>query len=391
MIKLNNYLTLASVVLTNSTINAAIIYTDVNPDVVLDNGGDFYNINMDSNIGNEFRVNFQEQGGWGGKRSAYISGLNGNQVGAYFDYSNYQYNLNVYSSYSIISSLNSWQNEALFGTFNFGGGGYGGNSNGAWSSKFDKYVALKFNDGVNTYYGWARFDVTSGYNSITIKDFAFENQPNTHIKAGDMTNINLIANNIIANDISNKHNGNDLEVSFNKAADENGILNYRMIAVKTSASSNFNISKANSSTSYVSLTPNGGNHTSIFNSSSKDSDGELIKENIPYSIFVLSVPDLTNLTSSNLSEPSNSITLQSGVGINESLFNNVTLNISNKIITISSKSIIESLSITDLSGKSIFKSKNIINSTINLNNHKSGIYLLTIESNNKIETKKIKL
>ena len=390
MKKLQKYLLLTSSALTSGILHAGIVYTDVNPDVLLDTDGDLYNIDLDTSGTTDFSVIFSEKGGWGGQNSAYIYGENGNEVGAYIGYSNYQYYLNVYNNYDLISSQLDWKNEGIFGSFYFGGGGgYGGNSNGAWSSQTNKYVALKFYKGTDTFYGWARFDVSNRYEEITIKDYAYDDTPNTSIVAGDKTNTNLIAINIVSKDIDNKHNGNDLEVSFNKANDEDGILEYRMIAVKSSNVLNFNISKANSSVSYVQLSPNGNNQTSIFNSSSKDSDGDLIKENVAYSIFILSVPDLVNITTSNLSKPSNSVTLQSGVSINEPLFNKVSINITNKILSISSENTLDKISISNIKGSLISSKINSTNSIINLNDKESGIYLLTIESNNKIETKKI--
>ena len=50
----------------------------------------------------------------------------------------------------------------------------------------DAYLGLSYLDGVNYYYGWARFNRTSDgpQISVTLKDFAMEQSPNTSILAG---------------------------------------------------------------------------------------------------------------------------------------------------------------------------------------------------------------
>lgn len=56
---------------------------------------------------------------------------------------------------------------------------------GNFVDKTDQYVAVQFTAGGNVHYGWIRVDV-SGYNSITIKDWAYESTPNTPITVGQI-------------------------------------------------------------------------------------------------------------------------------------------------------------------------------------------------------------
>lgn len=57
-------------------------------------------------------------------------------------------------------------------------------SNSNWCGVTDKYLGLRFTDlSANTYYGWARLDVTAA-NDWVIKDYAWNYTPNASILAG---------------------------------------------------------------------------------------------------------------------------------------------------------------------------------------------------------------
>lgn len=56
---------------------------------------------------------------------------------------------------------------------------------GNFADKTDQYVAVQFMAGGNVHFGWIRVDVT-GYNSVTIKDWAYESTPNTPITVGQI-------------------------------------------------------------------------------------------------------------------------------------------------------------------------------------------------------------
>lgn len=54
---------------------------------------------------------------------------------------------------------------------------------GNYPNTTDKYIGVQFLIGANVHYGWIRVDV-SGYNSFTIKDFAYEDVAGQSILAG---------------------------------------------------------------------------------------------------------------------------------------------------------------------------------------------------------------
>lgn len=78
----------------------------------------------------------------------------------------------------ICDTLATWYNTTNPGTM------ASGTSTGYWVGETNKYLALKLIVGTNTYYGWARFDVSTTSSSFTIKDYAYESTPNACIQAG---------------------------------------------------------------------------------------------------------------------------------------------------------------------------------------------------------------
>ena len=64
---------------------------------------------------------------------------------------------------------------------------------GGFTGKTDKYVGLKFKIGSNTHYGWARLDARDDSRQYTLKDFAYESTPDKSILAGDgQVNVGLV-------------------------------------------------------------------------------------------------------------------------------------------------------------------------------------------------------
>lgn len=121
------------------------------------------------------------------------------------------------------------------------------------------------------------------------------------------------ATNVRANDISDYTDGRDLSVSFTRASSESNISSYRIFVVKTKDAGSFNLAAANANQYYTTVNKPSGSNTTLtgtFSSSSRDTSGDLIKNGVSYTTFVLSV---SNTSASNkLSSASSAITL--GVG-----------------------------------------------------------------------------
>ncbi|MGG0823494.1 copper amine oxidase N-terminal domain-containing protein [Paenibacillus turicensis] len=117
-------------------------------------------------------------------------------------------------------------------------------------------------------------------------------------------------------DISDYGDGRDLRVSFNKVSDESRISGYRVFVVKNSKQSNFNLSQANyvSSANYTSVNKTNYNLTQTLSYNTRDTDGDLIRNNISYRVFVMAVGTGTYNGTNTLSSASSLITLNTNAG-----------------------------------------------------------------------------
>lgn len=123
----------------------------------------------------------------------------------------------------------------------------------------------------------------------------------------------LAVNSVNVRDVSDYGDGRDLTVTFTKPMSDGNIANYRAMVVKTSDVSKFNFAVANnvSSQNYTNVTKTSSTMTATLSSSSRDTSGELIRSNVPYTVFVLSVSNITSV-SNKLSSASNAISLSNG-------------------------------------------------------------------------------
>jgi len=113
---------------------------------------------------------------------------------------------------------------------------------------------------------------------------------------------------ITATDIGNAGNGSDLEVTFSPASGENNINHYRIYVAKSSKG--LTLDQANSNKNYTQVSKGKNSYTQVLGASAKDTDGELIRNDQSYRVYVLSVSNNNSAYSDALSAPSNEIKLQ---------------------------------------------------------------------------------
>ncbi|WP_234405492.1 copper amine oxidase N-terminal domain-containing protein [Paenibacillus sp. IHBB 10380] len=133
--------------------------------------------------------------------------------------------------------------------------------------------------------------------------------PSSTVAIGSSVSV-LAVNNVTVRDVSDYGDGRDLSVTFTKPTTDGNIANYRVMVVKTRDASKFNFATANNvaSQNYTNVTKTSSTMTTTLSSSSRDTSGELIKSNVPYTVFVLSVSNITSV-SNKLSSASTSITI----------------------------------------------------------------------------------
>lgn len=119
-------------------------------------------------------------------------------------------------------------------------------------------------------------------------------------------------------DIGDAGDGRDLRVSFNKVSNESSIHSYRVFVVKDSNYSTFNLSRANTASSYnyyTHVNKTGNNITNLtLSSGARDVDGATIRNGVYYRVFVMAV-DSNNSNNNVLSAPSSSIILSSSYNV----------------------------------------------------------------------------
>lgn len=123
--------------------------------------------------------------------------------------------------------------------------------------------------------------------------------------------------NLGVEDVADNGNGSDLKVSFMKAADEDKIAAYQLYVVKSNASTSFTLETAESNTNFVIIQKTGLDQSIILAEDALDTDGDGIKNDEPYVVFVMSLADGQNATINVLSDPSSEITLITIVQVNE--------------------------------------------------------------------------
>lgn len=125
------------------------------------------------------------------------------------------------------------------------------------------------------------------------------------------------ATNVTAADVSNEGNGSDLKVTFSPANGEGNIDHYRIFVVKSSK--NLTLSQAQSN-SYYTQVYKGNSYSQNLGANARDTDGELIRNDQGYRVYVLSVSNRSSNYSDALSAPSGEIKLQ-GVRQVEAAYN----------------------------------------------------------------------
>jgi len=172
-----------------SAANAAIIYTDVNPDAVLNTDGATFDI--DFGTGSQLKIQYRDgtlgklvdvvaktgNASWLGYTSTY----NGTATWFYASALNYGSGVkstggNPNTNWSHIIAVTSYGNMASrYNDYYFG----------AFVGTTDKYLGVKFRIGGNTHYGWIQVQVpTTNVNQAIITGYAYNDTIEGDIGAG---------------------------------------------------------------------------------------------------------------------------------------------------------------------------------------------------------------
>ena len=199
--KIKTYSAFATALLAvGGSAKSQVVYTDVNPDETI-NGGEQYSLDFNGDNNADFGM-FIQSGTYtfSGMQVQYnIVGLqpaSSNEVNftTASSYGTNKYYGPVANSKGVkIDSKMDWSNQSYFlmgfkatvALINYTITG------GDWVGVQDKYAALKFVDGNNTYFGWARMDMNSDVNQLVIKDYAYNSSAGYMLSTGDTLDLGL--------------------------------------------------------------------------------------------------------------------------------------------------------------------------------------------------------
>ena len=114
----------------------------------------------------------------------------------------------------------------------------------------------------------------------------------TSVTLANVTPADAVSN-VTAADTGDENNGSDLQVTFDKAADETKVGSYRVIVVKASKTLDLAAANAVGANNYTQVAKTGANLTVRLGTAARDSDGTLIA-NGSYKVYILSVADGIN-------------------------------------------------------------------------------------------------
>lgn len=151
------------------------------------------------------------------------------------------------------------------------------------------------------------FVVSIGTNANGKKNYLAD--PSTTFKLGD-NQITTSVTDLKVTDVNDWGDARDMEISFNRVTDESKISEYRVLVVKSTQANNFNTNIASSIKHYTTIAKTGSNIKQTLSSASRDINGEVIREGVAYTVFVLSLSTSGNIENNTLSEGTSIILTQ---------------------------------------------------------------------------------
>jgi hypothetical protein len=205
--RLKQYTAVAGALVAQSNLNAQVVATDLNPDVVVDSLSGPYSLDFNNDANPE--LNFFVQ---------HLSGASSTQ-GVQFTYEGAIAGVQLSTGVSVVgaagtgSSSSSFQISALNnGDPISAAGNFGTSSNatlgldalvdagalgqfpiqqGNFLNQSNKFIGAKLTAGANTYYGWVELSVNANASQITLHGFGYQSTANDSILAGEGANSGL--------------------------------------------------------------------------------------------------------------------------------------------------------------------------------------------------------
>ena len=184
------YSSIAGAVAGVTPLTAQEMYTDI-PDTTIDTNGGFYDLDLNQDGRDDFRIiQFVDSGLVGNTNAIFITPLDsvGNKVvGEALNGYNYPARLLPGNTIFRNSNFNGVGGSNNYGYMAFVVDGQGGYPNSNWVGPVeDGYLGLLINVGDSTLFGWARLNVSDSSKSFTLKDFSVSTKDEGPIQAGSV-------------------------------------------------------------------------------------------------------------------------------------------------------------------------------------------------------------
>ena len=204
--RLKQYTAVAGALVAQSNLNAQVVATDLNPDVIVDSLTAPYSLDFNNDANPE--LNFFVQ---------HISGASSTQ-GVQFTYEGALAGIALSPGVSVmgaagtgsssssfqISALNNGDQISVAGNFSSTAAVLGLDvlvdagvlgqipiQQGNFLNQSNKFLGAKLTAGANTYYGWVELSVNTNASQITIHGFGYQSTANSQILAGEGANSGL--------------------------------------------------------------------------------------------------------------------------------------------------------------------------------------------------------
>lgn len=340
--KLKAYSTLAGAAV-GVAATGQVVYQDIDPDAVIDEVGDFYDLDLNQDGVMDFRIEFTDEilFKYGDYMTLNFEGIKIKGFGKNNRVRSDRYGKAMNAADTLGDSVhvydpgampvlkapggpNFYMSGVLRGMtkYNYLGNEFEGYPVGEFENVEDKYIGLMFQANGMQHLGWVRLSVEdelpepSGMGpkaagikaagkersvqaytiKATVKDYAYNMIPFPMgtLKTGVGPSLEPLPTpqNVAAADISNNFNATDLEVTFDAASDETNVHEYGCIIVKTEKVNDISLKALIESEGgeAVTVTPNGSaSYTVNFNSSQQDMDGDPIVAGRSYTILAYSM------------------------------------------------------------------------------------------------------
>ncbi len=177
----------------NLSVNSQVVYTDVNPDVVvygyyLTQAGT-YSFDLNNDGINDFELMHMDFDVPAAEADIYSSNNSNSEIlgenDIYYSYITYA----LEENYLIGSTQTTWLSPD--GNNWLGKLYSNGEAPWQWGSSTDKYLGLRIKINGEWHYGWARLNIPVNGANITLKDFAYESTAEQPILTGDIGSTNI--------------------------------------------------------------------------------------------------------------------------------------------------------------------------------------------------------